>query len=81
MPLNRKTTVIATYTRRTSQPYYAYKIDGVTVERKEIIYDLGVLMDSKLLLPQHVESVASKARRKLVLIKWVRRHFTSTGSV
>ena len=54
------TAVITIYTHRTNQFYYAYKIVGVAIERKDLVSDLGILMDLKLLFPQYAESVVSK---------------------
>ena len=60
--------LIATYTRRLNL-YLPYEIVGMAVKRKDLVSDLGVLMDSNLLFPQRAESVVSKARRNVCLIE------------
>ena len=60
--------------------YCVYKIDGVAVERKDLVSDVRFLMDSKLLFPQYVESFVFKACRNLGRIKWIGRHVKSTDS-
>ena len=80
MPLNHSKTVVVTFTRKTNPSYFRYVIDGSSIERKHLVSDLGVIMDSKLLFSQQVSSIVSKARRNLGLVKWVGRHFKTIES-
>lgn len=80
MPLNHAKTVVVSYTRKTNPSFYSYRINGSRIQRKYRVSDLGVLFDSKLLFSFHVESIVSKARRNLGLVKWIARHFKNVES-
>ena len=80
MPLNHSKTVVVTFTRKTNPSYFRYVSNGSSIDRKHLVSDLGVLVDSRLLFSQQVDSIVSKAKRNLGLVKWVGRHFQTTES-
>jgi hypothetical protein len=52
-----------------------YSLNGQNLERKSVIRDLGVLMESKLTFSEHVDVTVSKARQLLGFIMRVGRDF------
>jgi hypothetical protein len=59
---------VITFSRAKVQVTYDYSLNGQNLERVSVIRDLGVLMDSKLTLSEHVDVYVSKARQMLGFI-------------
>ena len=49
-------------------PSYDYKINGASIEQCTSIKDLGVILDSRLSFTDHIDSIVSKAFRKLYFV-------------
>lgn len=80
MPLNLNKIVQVPFSRKTNISYFSYNIDGVNIQRKTSVTDLGVLLDSKLYMANHVDVIVGKARRNLGLLKWLSRSFRNVGT-
>ena len=48
------------YTHRTNLSYYAYRIVGVAVEKRILVANLDLLIDSKLFYHQHMKVLSPK---------------------
>lgn len=72
--LLKKKASIVTYNWRTRLLYFAFIIGRLYTEKNQYQI-LGCLWDTNGLFPQHIDSVVSKARRHLGLIKWIERFF------
>lgn len=77
LSLNIKKCVASSFTRRTANFIFRpYHIDGITIDRKESMRDLGVIYDSKLPFNQHVDTICGKARRMLGFVMRVGKFFS-----
>ena len=59
---------VISFTLRTSPILSAYTMDGVMLERRDQVRDLGVILDSKLNFASHVDATVLKAKRMLGLL-------------
>lgn len=75
MVLNAKKCNVISFSRKKSANYYDYDIEGSMLQRKNLINDLGVLLDSKLTFKQHIDMVYSKSKKMLGFIKRRGREF------
>ena len=66
--LNASKCHIITFTLRTSPILATYMVDGVMLERRTQVRDLGVILDSKLNFACHVDATVLKAKRMLGLL-------------
>lgn len=53
------------FTRCKKPIKYMYSFDDRVIERVDVVKDLGVMLDSKLLFSEHVDSIVNKASRNL----------------
>lgn len=53
------------FTRKHSPIEYQYHFNGVVVERTELVRDLGILLDSKMTMTNHIDYVTNRAFRSL----------------
>lgn len=66
LQLNVDKCFIASYTRRTKRKIlFDYNINGITLERKESIRDLGVIFDGKCSFSDHINEIVKKSKRSL----------------
>lgn len=64
LPLNQGRAVLITLSRKTNPSFFfSNSMSNGLVSMKSEVRDLGVLVDSELLFPKHVEMIVSKARR------------------
>ena len=77
LPLNIKKSMVVSFSRKTNVSIFPYRLCSQVIRKEQVVRDLGVLLDSKLYMTGHVESIISKARRNLGLLKWVCRPFQS----
>jgi hypothetical protein len=75
LPLNLDKTVVVSYTRKVMWKRFTYMVGNSSITRKDVIKDLGVTFDSKLLFREHIQEMTAKARRSLGLILWIGRRF------
>ena len=61
MPINRKKCVTMTFGLKKNEILFNYKIGEVLLSRPEIVSDLGVIFDKKLLFSRHIETTVSKS--------------------
>lgn len=54
---------------------YNYSIDGVVLRRVEVVKDLGILIDAKLTFKQQIDSVVSRGKSTLYLMKMFAKSF------
>ena len=59
---------VISFTLRVSPILATYAVDGVTLERRTQVRDLGVILDSKLNFACHVDATVLKAKRMLGLL-------------
>lgn len=69
LSLNVKKCKMLTFTRRKNWINYKYNINLTDIERVYEFKDLGVLFDPKLSFSLHIESIHSKAKSRLGMIK------------
>lgn len=53
------------YTRKKNPITYSYKFNAITIDKVEIVRDLGVMFDSKLTFSNHIDLITSKAYKSL----------------
>lgn len=52
-----------------------YSINGAILRRVEVVKDLGILIDSKLSFKQHIDSIVSRGKSTLYLMKMFAKDF------
>ncbi|GBM17408.1 hypothetical protein AVEN_119450-1 [Araneus ventricosus] len=63
---------------RKAQPFnHVYKINNLVSSRSDSVTDLGIILDAKLDFSQHIDSMVSKAYRRLGILKRKTREFSS----
>lgn len=53
------------FTRKRKPIVFSYHLNNVVIERVDVVKDLGILLDSKLLFNQHIDMIAEKAYKNL----------------
>lgn len=66
-----------TFTRKIKKINYTYMINNVPLKEVCNVKDLGITLDSKLLMADHIENTINKAYKQLGYIKRVSRQFTN----
>lgn len=56
------------FTRKNHPFIYDYNFNGVVVERVEVVRDLGVLLDAKMTMTDHIDYIINRAYRNLGFI-------------
>ena len=71
MELNVLKCKCISYSRKQNlnQIVYNYEIDGVAIGRCKVMNDLGVLIDDKLNMNEHVDFIVNRAKRLLGFVK------------
>ncbi|GBN16192.1 hypothetical protein AVEN_111678-1 [Araneus ventricosus] len=64
-------------TRKAQPLNHVYKINDLALSRSDSVTDLGVIFDTKLDFSQHIDSMVSKAYRRLGILKRKNREFSS----
>jgi hypothetical protein len=57
---------------------FQYVIGDSDFKRVDVINDLGVLVDSRMSIAYHIESMVSKSAIMLGFIKWISREFNDS---
>ena len=68
LKLNPAKCKVLTLTLRRAPIIGVYTIDGVALERVQVMRDLGIMLDQKLTFGEHVDFTVQKARRALGLL-------------
>lgn len=68
LPLNVGKCKVITYTRKTVPLLTKYELEGQTLEKVDVIRDLGLFVDTELAYTTHVQTITNKAKRNLGLI-------------
>ena len=66
------------YTRAQQVKQFRYSIGDTVLRQVNIVRDLGVILDSKLTMTKHIDTVISKARATLGLVKFFSRGFDNS---
>lgn len=69
------------FTRKTNPVIYPYNFNGTEIERVNVVKDLGIYFDSKMLLSHHVDTIALRAYRSLGFVMRVCKAFRSAHSI
>lgn len=69
------------FTRCKKPINYMYSFDNKIIERVDAVRDLGVMLDSKLLFSQHVDSIVNKASRNLGFVMRTCKPFRNLHSL
>lgn len=56
------------YTRKKNPITYSYQFNAITIDKVEIVRDLGVMFDSKLTFSNHIDLITSKAYKSLEFV-------------
>ncbi|GBN07548.1 hypothetical protein AVEN_258681-1 [Araneus ventricosus] len=75
--LNIEKCSILSYTRKSQPLNHVYKINDLVLSRSDSVTDLGIIFDTKLDFSQHINSMVSKAYRRLGILKRKTREFSS----
>ena len=70
-----------TFTRRIKKITYPYSLDDVTLERPDVVSDLGVSFDSKLSFVHHIAKIIHSAYKCLGFIVRNTKDFTKVSSI
>lgn len=69
------------FTRSHNAIHFDYSLNQQSLQRTDYIRDLGVILDSKLILDRHVETITSKAMRTLGFIFRITKNFKTVKSL
>lgn len=69
------------FTRKPKPSYFNYAFNGNTIERVNSVRDLGIILDSKFLLSEHIDHIANKAYRNLGFVLRSCKPFTNIGAI
>ncbi|GBM59470.1 putative RNA-directed DNA polymerase from transposon BS [Araneus ventricosus] len=75
--LNIEKCSIISYTRKSQPLNHVYKINDLVLSRSDSVTDLGIIFDTKLDFSQHINSMVSKAYRRLGILKRKTKEFSS----
>ncbi|GBN44901.1 putative RNA-directed DNA polymerase from transposon BS [Araneus ventricosus] len=75
--LNIEKCSILSYTRKSQPLNHVYKINDLVLSRSDSVTDLSIIFDTKLDFSQHINSMVSKAYRRLGILKRKTREFSS----
>ncbi|GBM73616.1 putative RNA-directed DNA polymerase from transposon BS [Araneus ventricosus] len=75
--LNIEKCSILSYTRKSQPLNHVYKINDLVLSRSDSVTDLGIIFDTKLDFSQHINSMVSKAYRRLGILKRKTKEFSS----
>ncbi|GBN62678.1 hypothetical protein AVEN_90603-1 [Araneus ventricosus] len=79
--LNIEKCSILSYTRKSQPLNHVYKINDLVLSRSDSVTDLGIIFDTKLDFSQHINSMVSKAYRRLGILKRKTKEFSSEISL
>ena len=66
------------YTRAQQVKQFRYSIGDTVLRQVNIVKDLGVILDSKLTMTKHIDTVISRAGATLGLVKFFSRGFDNS---
>ncbi|KAJ0178985.1 hypothetical protein K1T71_005760 [Dendrolimus kikuchii] len=75
--VNVKKCQTITFTRRKNPVLYPYHFNGCEIDRTDVVRDLGVYFDSKMVMAHHINTITNKAFRNLGFIMRICKPFTS----
>ncbi|GBN42060.1 putative RNA-directed DNA polymerase from transposon BS, partial [Araneus ventricosus] len=75
--LNIEKCSILSYTRKSQPLNHVYKINDLVLSRSDSVTDLGIIFDTKLDFSQQINSMVSRAYRRLGILKRKTREFSS----
>ncbi|GBM95053.1 putative RNA-directed DNA polymerase from transposon BS [Araneus ventricosus] len=75
--LNIEKCSILSYTRKSQLLNHVYKINDLVLSRSDSVTDLGIIFGTKLDFSQHINSMVSKAYRRLGILKRKTKEFSS----
>jgi hypothetical protein len=75
----RKNTIIS-FTRKTNNIYFNYKLCNNPVARSQCVKDLCVVLDCKLYFHQHINYIFSQGLKMLGLIRYITSSFSTLDS-
>jgi hypothetical protein len=79
MKLNVDKTKVKTFSRKTNNLIYGYKLFPSTIPRTHSVKDLGVYLDSNLHFHDHVNFIFSHCIKMLGLIRSVTFNYSTLG--
>uniref|UniRef100_A0A146MAH9 Putative RNA-directed DNA polymerase from transposon BS n=1 Tax=Lygus hesperus TaxID=30085 RepID=A0A146MAH9_LYGHE len=79
--LNVEKCSVISFTRSASFVGRNYTIEGVSLRRKSVVRDLGVLLDAGMTFSSHLDEICSRAMRSLGYLKRNTRDFTDPAVV
>lgn len=81
MQLNAKKCVVISFTKKRHKIIYDYTINNITLERKVIVKDLGILFDSELSFRSHYDYIVERGRKLLGFIIRSTKNFKKERSL
>lgn len=81
MVLNPNKCKYIQFTRSNTPHFNTYQLCGIQIERVNLIRDLGVFLDEKVLLSEHIQIISNKALKMLGFIKRQTRDFTNIEAI
>lgn len=72
---------VITFSRKTSPIYASYIMNNIKLQRVQLIRDLGVLLDSKMLMSDHIDNIINKAYKNLGFVMRVCKAFNDPGCI
>lgn len=70
-----------TFTRKTNIIEFTYKIQNTPIERVHLVRDLGVYLDSKLNMIEHIDIITNKAYKSLGFVMRTCKPFSDTACI
>lgn len=74
--INAKKCQTISFTRKRNPVTYNYNIQGIIIERVNVVRDLGVYFDSKLIMNEHIDHITHRAYKSLGFVQRVTQPFT-----
>lgn len=69
------------FTRKKKRIDYVYKINNIDIQRVNIVRDLGVILDSKLTMEEHINYITDKANKNLGFVIRTCKPFTDISCI
>lgn len=79
--MNASKSKILTYHRGGLKFDFNYKINGIEIERVNVVKDLGVILDERLTFNAHIEYMTAKATSRLAWIKRFGKEFEDPWTI
>ncbi|KAG7295266.1 hypothetical protein JYU34_022268 [Plutella xylostella] len=79
--VNVRKCMCISFTCKPKPSYFNYTFNDTIIERVSSVRDLGIILDSKFLLSEHIDHISNKAYRNLGFVIRSCKPFTNIGAI